>query len=264
MDRLFDSVLVRPPSTSYEHCVSSNPDRNSIDIQLAKIQHQSYVSILKENGIKVLELLPYENYPDSVFMQDPAVLSLRRSIIGRFGETSRRGEEPKLVSELRELEIMTDSAVLQIESPGTLEGGDIMITDHKQLFVGLSSRTNSSGIQQLQDFLPDMKVITVKTDSLHLLCACSYLHESTMIITPELVSPQNFPDLKYVKLNGEDAYASDALYLGNRRVLIPSGFPNASNMLKDAGYTPVEVEVSEFRKGDGGVTCLCSPIYNIF
>lgn len=83
-----------------------------------------------------------------------------------------------------------------------------------------------------------------------------------MIITPQLVNPQNFPGLKYVKLNREDAYASDALYLGNRRVLIPSGFPNASNKLKEASYTPVEVDVSEFRKGDGGVTCLCSPIYN--
>ena len=263
MDRLFDSVLVRPPSTSYEHCVSSNPDRNSIDIQLARTQHQSYVSILKENNIKVLELPSNENYPDSVFMQDPAVLGLRRSIIGRFGEISRRGEESQLVSELHQLDMTKDSAVHRIESPGTLEGGDIMITDQKQLFVGQSSRTNSSGILQLQGLLHDMKVITVKMDLLHLLCSCSYLNDSTMIITPELVNPQNFPGLKYVKFNREDAYASDALYLGNRRVLIPSGFPSASNKLKEASYTPVEVDVSEYRKGDGGVTCLCSPIYNI-
>lgn len=141
MDRLFNSVLVRPPSTSYEHCVSSNPDSNSIDIQLARIQHQSYVSILKENDIKVLELPSYENYPDSVFMQDPAVLGLRRSIIGRFGEISRRGEESKLGSELHQLDMTKDSAVHRIESPGTLEGGDIMITDRKQMFVGLTCYT---------------------------------------------------------------------------------------------------------------------------
>jgi len=98
MDRLFDSVLVRPPSTSYMHCVSSNPDKSSIDIQLARTQHQSYVSILKENDIKVVDLPPCETYPDSVFMQDPAVLGVRRSIIGRFGELSRRGEELKFVS----------------------------------------------------------------------------------------------------------------------------------------------------------------------
>ncbi len=264
MDRLFDSVLVRRPSTSYTHCVSSNPDKRSIDIQLARTQHQSYVSILKENNIKVVELPPYETYPDSVFMQDPAVLGVRRSIIGRFGEESRRGEELKLVSELHQLEQLKDSDIVEVESPGTLEGGDIMITDRKQLFVGQSSRTNPVGITQLRKLFHDLKVASVKTDLMHLLCGCSYLNESTMIITPELVSPLNFPGLRYVKLSKQDAYASDALYLGNRRVLIPSGYPNASRKLREAGYSPVEVDISEFHKGDGGVTCLCSPIYSIF
>jgi len=261
LDRLFDVVLVRPPSNSYEHCVSSNSDRESIDIQLAKAQHHSYVSVLKENDITVLELLPCDEYPDSVFMQDPALLGLGRSIIGRFGEISRRGEELNLVSELNQLQMVKNSPLLRVSSPATLEGGDIMVTDQQQLFVGQSSRTNSSGILQLQAFLPDTQVTTVKTDSLHLLCGCSYLNESTMIITPELVSPQNFPNLKHITFAVEDAYASDALYLGNRRVLLPSGFPNASKKLRQGGYTPVEVDVSEFRKGDGGVTCLSSPIY---
>lgn len=204
MDRLFDSVLVRRPSTSYTHCVSSNPDKRSIDIQLARTQHQSYVSILKENNIKVVELPPYETYPDSVFMQDPAVLGVRRSIIGRFGEESRRGEELKLVSELHQLEQLKDSDIVEVESPGTLEGGDIMITDRKQLFVGQSSRTNPVGITQLRKLFHDLKVASVKTDLMHLLCGCSYLNESTMIITPELVSPLNFPGLRYVKLSKQD------------------------------------------------------------
>jgi len=263
MDRLFDSVLVRTPSTSYVNCVSSNPEKSGIDIQLAKTQHQSYVSILKENDIKVVELPPCETYPDSVFMQDPAILGVKRSMIGRFGESSRRGEELKLVSELHQLELLKDSDILEVEGRGTLEGGDIMITDQKELFVGESSRTNSAGILQLRNLFHDLKVVTVKTDLMHLLCGCSYLSECTMIITPELVSPLNFPGLRYVKLSMEDAYASDALYLGNRRVLIPSGYPNASRKLRDAGYSPVEANVSEFHKGDGGVTCLCSPIYNI-
>ena len=263
MDRLFDSVFVRPPTTSYEHCVSSNPDKGNIDIQLAKEQHRSYVSILKENGINVLELPPLENYPDSVFMQDPAVLGVRRSIIGRFGELSRRGEEKVLVAELHQIGLMKESSFLQIDAPGTLEGGDIMITDQKQLFVGQSSRTNPTGILQLQSVLHDMKVTKVGTKLFHLLCGCSYLSQSTMVITPKIVSSDNFPGLKYVKLKKEDAYASDALYLGERQVLIPSGYPGASKKLKEAGYTPVEVDVSEFQKGDGGVTCLCSPVYNL-
>jgi dimethylargininase len=194
MDRLFDSAFVRPPTTSYEHCVSSNPNKDNIDIQLAKEQHRSYVSILKENGINVLELPPLEKYPDSVFMQDPAVLGVRRSIIGRFGELSRRGEEKELVTELHQIDLMKESSFLQIDAPGTLEGGDIMITDQKQLFVGQSSRTNPTGILQLQNVLHDMKVTKVGTKLLHLLCGCSYLSQSTMIITPEIVSSNNFPD----------------------------------------------------------------------
>ena len=108
-----------------------------------------------------------------------------------------------------------------------------------------------------------MNLVNVKTSLMHLLCGCSYLSESTMIITPELISPQYFPGFRYIQLTMKDAYASDALYLGNRRVLIPSGYPEASKKLREADYMPVEVDVSEFRKGDGGVTCLCSPIYNI-
>lgn len=263
MDRIFDSVIVRPPSSSYPHCVSSDPEKDNIDVQLAKEQHRSYVSVLKENRINVLELPPLQGYPDSVFMQDPAVLGVRRSIIGRFGESSRKGEVKQLVTDLHQIELMKNSDLLQIDIRGTLEGGDIMITDQQKLFVGESSRTNSAGILQLQSFLQDFNVIKVKTRLFHLLCGCSYLSQSTMIITPELVSSDNFPGLRYVRLRREDAYASDALYLGDRRVLIPAGFPNASRKLRDAAYIPVEIDVSEFHKGDGGVTCLCSPIYSV-
>ena len=263
MDRLYDSVIVRPPSNAYQHCVSSNPEKDSIDVQLAKEQHRSYVSILKENGINVLELRPLQEFPDSVFMQDPAVLGVRRSIMGRFGESSRREEVKQLVTDLHQIELMKRSDLLRIDIPGTLEGGDIMITDQQELFVGESSRTNLAGILQLQSFLQDFNLIKVKTRLFHLLCGCSYLNQSMMIIAPELVSSDNFPGLKYVRLRREDAYASDALYLGERRVLIPAGYPNASRKLRNADYMPVEVEVSEFHKGDGGVTCLCSPIYSL-
>jgi dimethylargininase len=263
MDRLFDSVIVRPPSNSYQYCVSSNPAKASIDIQLAREQHRSYVSILKENGINVLELRSLQEFPDSVFMQDPAILGVRRSILGRFGESSRRGEVNRLFTDLHQIELMKRSDLLRIDVPGTLEGGDIMITDQQKLFVGESSRTNSVGILQFQSILQDFNVIKVKTRLFHLLCGCSYLSQSTMVIAPELVSSDNFPGLKYVRLRTEDAYASDALYLGERRVLIPAGYPNASKKLRDADYIPVEADVSEFHKGDGGVTCLCSPIYSL-
>ncbi|WP_455285555.1 dimethylarginine dimethylaminohydrolase family protein [[Eubacterium] cellulosolvens] len=262
MNRLFDLAFVRPPSNSYVNCVSTNPRRNEIDLALAKEQHRRYVSALKECGVSVIELAPLEDFPDSVFIQDPALLGSKRTVIGRFGELARRGEEEALLdalcnhrSKIGEVQFVTD--------PGTLEGGDVLVTD-RWIFVGESRRTNSNGIRQLATHLGDLEVRPVKTDLLHLLCGCSYLSDGKMIIAPDLVSPELFPGFEFVSLSVEETYAADALYLGDGKVLIPSGFSNVNKKLKEAGYKGVEVEMSEFHKGDGGVTCLCSPVYKTF
>jgi len=262
MDRFFDVVLVRPPANSYFKCVSTNPARTNIDVKLAKDQHKEYVSTLRESGLDVVELRPLEDFPDSVFMQDPALRGSRRSVISRFGEKSRRGEENALHDELRDQRVQVGK-IHFVTYPGTLEGGDVLITDHG-LFVGESQRTNRNGIRQLSRYLDDVEVRAVKTDLLHLLCGCSYLNRKTMIITPDLVSPESFPGFRFVAILREEAYAADSLYLGEGRVLIPSGFPKTIIKLREAGYKPIEVEMSEFYKGDGGVTCLCSPIYKLF
>jgi len=260
--RLFETVLVRPPANAYIRCVSTNPAKTSIDLHLAKEQHRQYVSALKESGLRVVELSPLEDFPDSVFMQDPAILGSRRTVIGRFGEASRRGEEDALLDDLtdRRLDIGT---VRSVESPGTLEGGDIVITE-QGLFVGESQRTNENGIRQLSACLDHLQVKIVKTRLLHLLCGCSYLSQRTMMIAPDLVDQKSFPSFRFITIPLEEAYATDALYVGDGRVIIPSGFPKTLMKLKEAGYRPVEVDVSEFYKGDGGVTCLCSPVYNLF
>jgi dimethylargininase len=261
-DRLFDLVFVRPPANSYIKCVSSNPERISIDLSLAKKQHRNYVSLLKESGIRVIEFEPMEEFPDSVFMQDPALIGTRRSVIGRFGEVTRRGEEKALVNDIRTHRIQVGE-MTWVAEPGTFEGGDIAVTD-RGLFVGRSQRTNAAGIQRLEQAMTEHKVFQIQTDMLHLLCGCSYLSDQNMIIAPDLVNPRSFLGFRFITVPKEEAYATDALYLGEARVLIPSGFPRASQKLKEAGYESVEVEMSEFYKGDGGVTCLSSPVYKIF
>ena len=259
--RLFDSALVRAPPNSYSSCLSTNPVRNTIDVTLAKEQHRTYVSILKEAGIKTSELSPLEQFPDSVFMQDPALLGVDQAVIGRFAATSRRGEEMELEKDLRGGKASVGS-LKRITAPSTLEGGDILITDH-ELFVGDSQRTNSNGITQLAAILSKLKAKEVKTRLFHLLCGVTYLSERTMIISPELVGEDNFPGYRFIEIPKQDAYSCDALYLGEGKVLIPSGFPNTATKLRNFGYVPVEVDMSEFYKGDGGVTCLSSPIYRI-
>lgn len=261
MDRLFDVAFVRPPSDSYVKCVSSNPARNRIDIGLAKKQHSDYASILKESGVKVIELSTLNDFPDSVFMQDPALVGSRTALIGRFGEARRRGEEKALLTELRNHRDKI-GMIKPIRAPGTLEGGDILLTE-REIFVGESRRTNKNGIRQLTEHLDSFKVTTVRTELLHLLCGCTYLNGRTMLLAPDLVNSETFLGYDCVFVPKEEAYASDALYLGEERVLIPSGYPKTKMKLKQAGYSPIEAEMSEFWKGDGGVTCLCSPVYTI-
>lgn len=261
-DRLFHVAFVRPPSDSYVNCVSTNPSKGDIDVALAKEQHRTYTSILQEAGVEVIELQPLEAYPDSVFMQDPALLGAVRSIMGRFGEKTRRGEAKALTDELTTQRAQV--GVLDfVNAPGTLEGGDVVVTD-MGIFVGDSKRTNTSGIKQLNDFLPNQEVTGVRTDLMHLLCGCSYLSNGTMIIAPDLVSPDSFPRFRFIRIPERESYAADALYIGEDEVLIPSGFPRTVAKLKDAGYRPIEIDVSEFRKGDGGVTCLSSPVFELF
>jgi len=251
---------VRPPPNSYSECVSANSHSGEIDVTLAKAQHRQYCSILKESGIEVIALPPLENFPDSVFMQDPALLGSRASVIGRFGEARRRGEEKALVDDLRKLAWV--GRLSWVIEPGTLEGGDIVVTE-KDVFVGESKRTNASGIQQLAHVLNEVSIKAVKTELMHLLCGCAYLNDKTMIIVPELVSAKSFTGFKFIPIPKEETYAADALYLGEKKVLIPSGNARANTKLKEAGYRPIEVDMSEFWKGDGGVTCLSSPIYKL-
>jgi dimethylargininase len=262
MNRFFQTVLVRPPADSYVKCVSTNPAKMSIDVGLAKEQHRQYVSTLKESGLSVVELSPLEDFPDSVFLQDPAILGSRRTVLGRLSEKSRRGEVKALREDLSALKVGVGT-IHSVESPGTLEGGDVVITD-EGLLVGESQRTNEDGIRQLSECLDHLQVRTVKTELLHLLCGCSYLSQRTMIIAPDLVDPKPFAGLRLITIPLEEAYASDALYVGDGRVIIPSGFPKTATKLKEMGYKPVEVDLSEFHKGDGGATCLSSPIYDLF
>ncbi len=195
-------------------------------------------------------------------MQDPALLGSSCSIIGRFGEESRRGEAKAPTEDLAR-NVTAVGVLKAVNAPGTLEGGDIVVTDG-EIFVGDSKRSNFGGIKQLATHFANSQVRLVGTDLMHLLCGCSYLSNGTMAIAPELVKTSSFPGFKFVEVPRQEAYAADELYLGGGRVLIPSGFPRTFAKLKDSGYKPIEVDVSEFYKGDGGVTCLSSPVYQTF
>jgi dimethylargininase len=254
--RTFDKVFVRRPGKNYPRCVSDNHEKNTIDLRLALEQHRTYVSVLKENGVPVEELNAIDELPDSCFMQDPALMTKSFLVVGRFGIASRRGEEAILEKEIGWL-----LPTRHIEGEGTLEGGDILVT-HDSVFVGVSRRTSKSGIDQLSALMPRTTVVPVKTPLNHLMSACSYITNRTMAIAPDLFNDISlFSDYRLVRIHRKEAYASNMLYLGERKVMIPSGFPKALKSLEESGFKPVPIDVSEFRKGDGAVTCLSLPWY---
>lgn len=259
LDRLYDVIMVRQPTDSYKGCVSTNPAKDTIDITLAKSQHRNYVSILRESGLEVIELPPLAACPDSVFAYDPALLGVNKCVVGRFEEMTRRGENNALAKDLSNYRSKVGELTF-VEAPGTLEGGDILVTEDG-IFVGESTRTNRDGITQLQQRFAGVDVKPVKAKTFHLLCGCSYLEGNRILLAPDILNPSFFAGFEFVMVPEEEAYAAEALYLGERRVLIPSGYPRAAKNLRSAGYTPVETNLSEFYKGDGGVSCLSAPVF---
>lgn len=260
MDRLFDRVIVRPPGESYKNCVSTNPQHATIDVKLAQKQHREYVKVLRENGVDVVELEPLETHPDSVFVQDTSVIGTSSgvAIIVRFGEPSRRGEEKSIEKFLLDNEVK----IKRIQAPGTLEGGDVLVTDQGVIFVGESQRTNRPGIEQFAKYFSHVKVVRVPvTKVFHLLSAVSYLGNKTIAISPQIIDVSYFKGFKLITIPEEELYANNMLYLGNKMVLIPAGYSKTEEKLKREGFKPITLDVSEFWKGDGGVTCLNSPFY---
>ncbi|MFN3268516.1 MAG: dimethylarginine dimethylaminohydrolase family protein [Zestosphaera sp.] len=261
-DRLYNSVVVRPPIKELIRCVSTHPLKDTVDYRLALKQHEDYVRVLQEEGIEVYKLPQLEGFPDSVFIQDTAVVrsSVKRALISRFGAPSRRGEE----SSVREFLSMMGFTITDVVEPATLEGGDVLVTGEGVVFVGITSRTNSNGVEFLRSFFKDLKVVAIPNNKVfHLLSAVNYVGNKTLVIVPEYVDPSYFNGFRLIRVALEEAYAANMLYLGNNKVLIPEGYPKTVERMRSEGYKVIEVDISEFRKCDGGVTCLSLPFYEV-
>ncbi len=269
MDRLFDKVLVRPPCTTYGNCLSKNPAKSTIEVAKAKDQHRNYVKTLRQNGVEVLELQPLDKFPDSIFIQDVAFVGAdsKKAFICRFGVNERRGEENNVAEHLKKLGFKIE----RTRSPGTIEGGDILVTDQDTIFIGMSERTNERGIDQLSETFPQKEVVKVPVEKVfHLLSAVNFLGNGTLAVCPELVDLKYFKDFELLKISKDEQktrYTNkpiNLLYVGNDKVLMPNVYPKTSEMLEDAGYETIEVDISEFWKGDAGITCPMLPIYKGF
>ncbi len=251
---MFQNAVVRTPPQSLIHGLTTSSNLGRPDYKLALQQHQSYIHALEQCGLEVTVLPAVEAFPDSCFVEDVALLTPQLAVLTRPGALSRQDE-------VREIEQTVSTfyknAVAQIASPGCLEAGDILnVNNH--YFIGLSARTNDNGAQQMIHYLSQKgySASTVQlTEFLHLKTGVSYLDQGYVLVGGELVNHPAFNHLKQIIVSEEEAYAANCIMI-NGTVLLAQGYPETKKQIMKLGYPIIELDMSEFRKIDGGLSCL--------
>jgi len=242
--------LVRDPSSRLADGIVTHISRTQLDVTLARAQHAAYADALAASGWTIRRVPAADDCPDSVFVEDTVVICEDLAVLTRPGAPARRAEVAAVAQTIRSLGLRT--AV--IEAPGTLDGGDILQVGDT-VYAGRGGRTNGEGIRQLRSLLAPLArtVVAVPLGNvLHLKSAVTALPDGTFLLLPELVPAGLFPAVRPVT---EEA-GSHVVPLGGDRVLIAASAPRTAELLGDLGFTPVVVEISEFEKLEGCVTCL--------
>jgi dimethylargininase len=217
-------------------------------------QHAQYCEALRDCGLTVTTLEADLDHPDSTFVEDTAVVTSRSAMLTRPGARSREGE----VAAMRPVLLRLFPALTEIEAPGTLDGGDICEAG-EHFFLGVSHRTNEEGARQLAACLASngftSEVVNVRgiQSILHLKSGVSYIGENTLVVIEELAGL--FPGYERIVVTREEIYAANCVRV-NDRVLVPAGYPRLPGELRERGFDPLELEMSEFQKMDGGLSCL--------
>lgn len=222
------------------------------DFALALRQHESYVSALEACGLRVTVLEALPEFPDAHFVEDVAVVTPELAVLARPGAVSRRGEVRFIAPSLDACR-----PTVSIEAPGTLDGGDVLLVG-KHLFIGLSERTNAVGAQQLGEALTRFgytwTLVHVEA-GLHLKSSATAVGEATLLMTAALADLPAFASFERIVVDHAEAYATNTLLL-NGRLIVPRGFPRTRRALDALGVEMLELDMSEFRKMDGALTCL--------
>jgi len=231
----------------------SSANLGTPDYPKALVQHADYIEALKECGLQVTTLSADEDFPDSTFVEDVALMTPRCAIITNPGAPSRTLETRSMVNTIREFY----TNVEMIETPGKVEAGDIMMVgDH--YYIGLSARTNQAGAKQVIAILERYGLqgsIVELTEVLHLKTGLGYLENDNLLACGEFLSKPEFQKYHLLEVDPDEAYAANSVWV-NGTVLTPKGFPKTKSLIESAGYKIREVDVSEFEKLDGGLSCL--------
>jgi dimethylargininase len=259
-------AIVRPPGASFVAGLT-RANLGPADYQLALQQHAAYCDALESCALTLTRLEPDERFPDSTFVEDTAIMissrvsgdsssSATAAVMTRPGAPSRRGEGQSIEQTLIELGLKTYA----ISPPGTVDGGDICETE-ECFFIGISERTNEAGASQLADLLKSLSYTASIVDIrnlktiLHLKSGLAYLGDNRLVVIESLRTQAIFEGYELVAVEDDEAYAANCLRV-NDRVLVAAGFPRFVRTLENLRYETVALEISEFQKLDGGLSCL--------
>jgi len=249
----FNSAIVRKPSPSVVHGLRAE-DRGNPDYEGVKLEHEAYVKALEAAGMTVTVLDALEEFPDSIFVEDPALVFTEGAIVLRPGSESRRGETKEIAPALNEL----FDRVLELPQPGYADGGDILVTP-SAVKIGLSARTDLAGANGLREQLKKLDltgdIVNTPKGVLHFKTACSLLDEETILVTRHMSESGLFDGFRNMILPEGEEPAANALRI-NETVLISAKYKRTIDMLDQAGYSVVPVNTAEIEKIDAGLSCM--------
>ena len=251
----FTRAVVRPPAASFAAGITSS-GLGPPDLTLALAQHEAYCRTLEALGLELVRLGADADFPDSTFVEDAAVVTERGAMLTRPGAASRTGEVDAVAAALRPW--FPEPA--RITAPGTMDGGDICEAGH-HFFIGLSERTNGEGAMQLATWLTgrgfSSSVIDIRSmpGLLHLKTGLSWVGDRRLLAAGEIVEHEALREWDIVPVPGGETYAANCIRV-NDALLIARGFPATDALLTGLGYRAIPLEMSEYQKMDGGLSCL--------
>lgn len=255
MSNAFRRAIVRPPAPNFAHGLTS-VDLGAPIFEAAVAQHERYCEALQQCGLALTRLPPDPRFPDATFVEDTAILTGGVAILTRPGAPSREGE----VGGIKDALSSFFSGFARIAAPGTVDGGDVCEAgDH--VFIGISRRTNPEGARQLGHYLAGAgltsEVVDIRAAEgiLHLKSGIAWLDGRRLVVIDGLAGDPAFRGWELLPVAPEEAYAANLVPV-NGSVLVADGFPRLQQSLRDLGYRPIPLDMSEFQKMDGGLSCL--------
>jgi dimethylargininase len=251
-------AITREVSPNINQCELTHVARETIDIDLARKQHTQYQKSLSGLGCEVICLPADPRLPDSVFVEDTAVVLDDLAIITRPGAASRRPEVLPVIEALK-----PHRELVYIDEPGTLDGGDVLHIG-RTLYVGITGRTNRAAAEQMREVLTPLghEVIDIRISGcLHLKSAVTQVSEDILLINRDWVTPDAFENYILVDIDPSEPYGANALLVGNT-VIYPKAFPHTCRRLEAQGIEVINVDLSELAKAEGAATC-CSLVLKV-